>query len=44
MKYKLKVQINHKLLMGNERGTTVIKEKNPLRVESMAFNLFVFMI
>jgi hypothetical protein len=44
VRYSLKVQINLRLLSGSQRGTTLIKEGLPLRVENMDFNLCVFMI
>jgi hypothetical protein len=44
VRYNLKVQINQRLLLGSQRGTTMIKERLPLRVACMDFNLCVFMI
>jgi hypothetical protein len=38
------VQINLGLLLENQKGKTVIKERLPLRVASMTFSICVFMI
>jgi hypothetical protein len=42
VRLSLKVQINPRLILGSPKGTTVIEEEFPLKVENMDFDLCVY--